>query len=343
MSTSNSQMRREISEIAPVVERLLSDGAAEIERAAERLCELDPRVIVTVARGSSDHVATYLKYASELLLGVPVASVGASLASIYRVPLKLDGAACLSVSQSGQSPDIVELARAAARGGAMTLAITNAPDSPLAEASDICLDIRAGTEQSVAATKTFVASAVTGLLLLAAWKRDDDLKAAIRALPSALDRAAGLDWPEFRAALEGRDSLYTLGRGPGFAMSNEAALKFKETCRLHAESYSSAEVMHGPVAIVEEGFPVLALAAADAAEASVADVADAIAGMGGAVFATSTRAARARPLDCVRTGHPLTDPIALIVSVYAMVEAVAQARGIDPDAPRHLKKVTETV
>ncbi|MDH3262682.1 MAG: SIS domain-containing protein [Paracoccaceae bacterium] len=338
-----SWMRREVLEIPAAVEHLLSAGTGEIAAAAEAARDLDPRFVVTVARGSSDHVCSFLKYACELLLGLPVASVGPSVATIYHAPLRLGQSLCIAVSQSGQSPDIVEMARAARRDGALTLAITNDPAAALARASAQVLDIRAGAEQSVAATKTFVASAVAGLMLLAEWKGDAELLAAIHGLPRALERAAALDWPELRAALSDRQSLFTLGRGPAWAISNEAALKFKEVCRIHAESYSSAEVLHGPVSLVEEDFPVLCFAAADAAEASVAETADALAAKHARAFVTSGHARRATRLDHVRTGHPLADPISLIVSFYATVERVAAARGIDPDAPRHLSKVTATL
>jgi glucosamine--fructose-6-phosphate aminotransferase (isomerizing) len=343
MSATSSQMRREIMEIPEVVDRLLTKGRDDIARAAVALRDRDPSFAVTVARGSSDHICTYLKYASELTLGLPVASVGPSVASIWDAPLKLQGAVCLSVSQSGQSPDIVAMARAARRDGALTLAITNDPASPLAEISEHVLNIHAGPERSVAATKTFVTSAVAALLLLAEWKGDQELITAIRALPGVLERAAALSLPEVQAAVGPSQSLFTLGRGPSWAISNEAALKFKETCQIHAESYSSAEVLHGPVSIVGEGFPVLCFAAGDAAEDSLVQVSDQIAAKGAQVFVTSDRAQQATRIEHVRTGHPLADPIALIVSFYSMVEQVAVARGINPDQPRHLKKVTETV
>jgi len=156
-----------------------------------------------------------------------------------------------------------------------------------------------------------------------------------------LEQATQVDWSSVGAAVAKASSLYTLGRGPGWAMSNEAATKFKEVCRIHAESYSSAEVLHGPVSIVEQGFPVLCFAAGDKAEASVVEVADQIAAKGALVFVTSNRVTRAGVINHVRTGHPLADPISLIVSFYGMVEAVA--RRINPDQPRHLRKVTETI
>ncbi len=343
MNTSPSRMKHEIAQIPEAVARLLEEGADARRSAARTLRALDPPFVVTVARGSSDHVATFLKYAAELMLGVPVASLGPSLASVYGARLRLGGGLCLSISQSGRSPDIVAMTEAAVRDGAQAIAITNAPDSPLAAAAGHCLDIHAGPELSVAATKTFVTSAVAGLALLAEWAGDAALLEALAGLPERLEAAATQDWPELRAAITAADSLYTLGRGPAWAIANEAALKFKETCQLHAESYSSAEILHGPVSIVGQGFPVLALAAADAAEAGLAEVADTIAAMGAEVFVTSPRAGRARALAHVRTAHPLTDPLALVVSFYAMVEKLARARGADPDRPRHLRKVTETI
>ncbi|PRY26328.1 glutamine--fructose-6-phosphate transaminase [Aliiruegeria haliotis] len=342
MNAPGTQMRREIREIPDAVERLLAAPEA-VQAAAAAARDLDPAFAVTVARGSSDHACTYLKYVSELILGVPVASVGPSIASIYGAELKLARSLCLAVSQSGKSPDIVELARTAERDGACTVAITNNPGSPLAEVCAHTLDIQAGPERSVAATKTFVTSIVAGLMLMAEWKQDDALRRAIHRLPDLLDGATRTDWSEVAESIGAEQSLFTLGRGPAWAISNEAALKFKETCQLHAESYSSAEVLHGPVSIVDEGFPVLCFAAADAAESALTDIADALAAKGAKVFVTSARASTASRLEHVRTAHPLTDPISLIVSFYAMVEQFATGLGIDPDAPRHLKKVTETL
>lgn len=339
---TQSLMQQELREIPDAVARLVDRGMARIRHAASAARQKDPTFVATVARGSSDHACTYLKYAAELTLGLPVASIGPSVASIYKAPLRLSGGVCVAVSQSGQSPDIVEMARAAHGSGALAIAVTNAPASPLALAVDEVLDIHAGPERSVAATKTFVTSAVAVLALVAEWAGDDALRRAIAGLPEGLDRAAQMDWSDLAGVMTGASSLYTLGRGPGFAIAGEAALKFKETCRIHAEHYSSAEVLHGPVSIVEDAFPVLAFAAADAAEAAVLEIAEMLAGKGARVFVTSDKARGAGALPVVRTAHPLADPLTLIVSFYAMVESVARARGIDPDRPRHLRKVTQT-
>lgn len=336
-----TQMRQEVAEIPSAVERLLAEGGDAVRAAAREIATRDPAFFITVARGTSDHACTYFKYAAELLAGIPVASVGPSVASIYKAELRMAGAVCLSVSQSGRSPDIVDLTRAARKGGAYTLAVTNDATSPLADAADTTLDIHAGPELSVAATKTFVTSALSSLWMVAEMVGDRDLLTAIHGLPERLADAVKVDWSPVAGAV-GAGSLYTLGRGPSWAISNEAALKFKEVCQLHAESYSSAEVLHGPVSIVDRGFPVLAFAAADAAEEALSDVADALADKGAKVFATSDKVETAMPLPTVRTGHPLTDPLALIVSFYSMIEAIAVARGLNPDMPRHLRKVTET-
>jgi glucosamine--fructose-6-phosphate aminotransferase (isomerizing) len=235
----------------------------------------------------------------------------------------------------------VDLTRAARAGGAYAIAVTNDAASPLAAAADATLDIHAGPELSVAATKTFVTSALATLWVLAEMVGDAELLSAIHGLPDVWptrSRSTGARLP----GAVGAGSLYTLGRGPSWAISNEAALKFKEVCQLHAESYSSAEVLHGPVSIVERGFPVLAFAAADAAETALAEVADALARKGAQVFATTDKVRRGPcPSDSAH-GPSVDDPLALIVSFYAMIEAVAVARGLDPDMPRHLKKVTET-
>lgn len=342
MARASTKMKQEIAEIPAAVERLLSAGEADIKTISSKLRGSDIRCLLSVARGSSDHACTYLKYAAELLLGLPMASVGPSLASVYGANLRAHGMLCFSISQSGKSPDIARMTQSLTDEGATTLAITNNPDSPLANASSATIPIHAGPELSVAATKTFVTSLVAGLWLLAELKSDDALTSAIKNLPEHLAKAVACDWSHAAPGKEA-GSLFTLGRGPSWAVSNEAALKFKETCQLHAESYSSAEVLHGPVSIVSQDFPVIAFAACDAAEQAVVDVADQLAVMGARVFVTSPKAQKADVLQSVRTNHWLTDPIASIVSFYGLVEHVAGLQGINPDAPRHLNKVTETV
>ncbi len=342
MTRQPTQMRSEVLEIPEAVERLLAQGQSDVSAAAEMARAKNPALFLSVARGSSDHACTFLKYACELILKRPMASVGPSVNSVYGVELNAPDAICLSVSQSGQSPDIVSMTESLKTTGASTIAITNDAASRLASAADTKLPIHAGPELSVAATKTFVNSLVAGLWLIAEIKQHAELLSAIRHLPGHLEAATKCDWSEVADAI-GSSSIFTLGRGPSWAISNEAALKFKETCLIHAESYSSAEVMHGPVSIVERNFPIIAFSARDAAEENVAQTSDALAQKGARVFTTAKGAKKAKVLPSVQTDHWLTDPIAAIVCFYGMVEAVAVRKGINPDTPRHLNKVTETV
>lgn len=340
---TQSHMAAELAEIPQATARFLENSAAAVAEAGAALRARDPAVIVTVARGSSDHAASYLKYAVELAAGVPVASIGPSVASIYKRPLRLSGAACIGISQSGESPDIVEMMRAAAGGGALTLAITNADGSPMARAAAHCLPLQSGPERSVAATKTYVASVVAGLALLADWQQDEALRAALAGLPDAFEQALTLDWSPLAARLARAQSLYVLGRGPGYAVAQEAALKFKETCGLHAESYSAAEVLHGPAAIVEARFPVLALGVEDAALPQLTATAERLAGQGADVFLTGAEVPGAVTLPSVAGLHPLVAPLVLVAGFYGFIEELARRRGFDPDTPPHLRKVTETV
>ena len=340
---TQTHMAREVAEIPEAAARFLDRSRIAVVAAAAALRRQNPGLVATVARGSSDHAATYLKYAIELEAGIPVASVGPSIASIYHRPLRLAGAACIGISQSGRSPDIVEMMRSAGEGGALSIAITNHADSPMAQASAHCLPLQAGEERSVAATKTFVTSVLAGLSLLAEWREDDALRAAVAGLPAALEQAVALDWEPLSARLSRAPSAFVLGRGPGFAVANEAALKFKETCGIHAESYSAAEVLHGPAAIVQANFPVLALGVEDAALPQLCATAERLAAQGADVFVTGADVAGATRLPSVPGLHPIVAPLVMIAAFYAFVEGLARRRGFDPDTPPHLRKVTETV
>lgn len=339
--TGPTHMRREIEEIPEAARRLLDDGHPEIRKIARRAGA--PVFLASVARGSSDHAATFLKYAAEIYLGLAMASLGPSVSSIYNGRVKLDQALVIAISQSGASPDILSVVESAAKQGAFTVGLTNTADSALAGTAGASINILAGPERSVAATKTFVNSVLAGLLLLGEIGGDKELLDALLKLPDQFEKAIGTDWHMLAEPIEKRGSLYVIGRGPGLAIANEAALKFKETCQIHAEAYSSAEVMHGPVSIVENGYPILALGVRDAAEEGLAEAADRMAEQGGSVFATTDKVKRAGKLPYVTADHPLTDALVQIASFYAFIEWFARQRGFNPDVPKHLKKVTQTV
>ena len=343
MSQHKTHMRLEIEEIPQAVDRLLQCLPDSLAPLLERLQSSPPAMLVTIARGSSDHAATFLAYATELIARLPVASLGPSIASVYHVDLQLSQSLCLAISQSGQSPDIVEMAKRSKAGGALLAALTNDPASPLARNADYPIDIHAGPELSVAATKTFVNSLVAGLLLLACWKHDKQLLSALDALPRQLEQAIHCDWSSLSDRLVQHNSLLVLGRGPSMAIASEAALKFKETCAIHAESFSAAEVLHGPASMIKPGFPVLALASRDASQGFVIKTAEDFAAKGASVFISSDAAKAGDRLPFITADHPLCDGLLLIAAFYGFIEFHARRLGLDPDRPPNLKKITETV
>ncbi len=341
---SMTHMAAEIGEIPSVVARLLDVEKAALQALGRKLRTLDPQVIVTCARGSSDNAAAYFKYLSEILGGVPVASIGPSVASLYGAPLKLRGAVVVSVSQSGQSPDIVALQAAARAAGAFSIAVVNAAASPLAIDADALIPLHAGTETSVAATKSCIASAVALAAIVAEWQDNETLRRAVAGLPEILEVALGLDWGEALAPFVKAQSAYAVGRGPALPVAAEAALKLKETAMLHAEAFSGAEVMHGPLQLVHDDFPVIAFCQEDASRNAMLGSITRLRAAQGRVFAVATQPlAGAAYLPTRATGHAALDPLAMLTSFYAFAETLARARGHDPDRPSRLSKVTETI
>ncbi len=339
-------MHAEAAEAGAAVARFLAANADTLALAGARLRALAPAVVVTCARGSSDHAATYGGYLIETLVGVPVSSAGLSVASLYKpvAPANHGSTVCIAVSQSGRSPDLLATVDAHQRAGALVIAIVNDAASPLAVAADILLPLAAGPELSVAATKSFIVSLVALAALTAAWANDDHLTAALATLPETLPRAFALDWSNALPTLAGAASLFTIGRGYGLAIAQEAALKLKETCALHGEAFSSAEVRHGPMAIVGPGFPVLAFAGSDVTGTDVRMVSESFAERGAIVLLADARAetVEGRTALPVLPGHPAVEPILAIQSFYRFVNQLSLARGLDPDAPPHLAKVTRT-
>jgi glucosamine--fructose-6-phosphate aminotransferase (isomerizing) len=296
----------------------------------------DPAFIATCARGSSDNAATYFKYLSEIALGLPCASLGASIASVYEARLRLRDSLLVTISQSGLSPDILSVQAEARRAGIPTIAITNDDQSPLAREADLCLPLCAGVEKSVTATKTFVASAAMAAAIIASLADDRTFKAATDNLPATLAEALAVEWKAVEEIAAPATSLYVLGRGPSFPIAQEAALKLKESSGLHAEAYSAAEVLHGPMELIVDGFPVLVFSPKDAARETTARAIDTLRAAGARLLATGSE------LDYAETGHPYLDPLSMILTFYRCAERIAVRRGRDPDHPRLLKKVTRT-
>jgi glucosamine--fructose-6-phosphate aminotransferase (isomerizing) len=337
-------MAGELREAPDAVAGQAHSLAAPLQDLTARLNARPPQLVVTCARGSSAHAATFAKHLIELNLGIPVAAAAPNIATVYGQRLRLDGQLFLAISQSGRSDDLVETATMARQAGALTAALVNATDSPLAAACDIVLPIGAGPELSVAATKSFVATLAALLRFVASWADDDQLPAALDRLPDRLTEATELDWGTAIDALAAADSLVTIGRGPTLAIAREAALKLKEVANLHAEAFSGAEFLHGPVALVSTHYPILVFMPTDAAADGLRRLATDLAGKGAAVFTAGPRSDDRGPLllSALAADHPETDAVCLIQSFYAMMVRLAERLGIDADRPRHLQKVTRT-
>jgi len=335
-------MFREAESAGQAVGRQLDADKAVRARIAARLRADPPRAVVTCARGSSDHAATYGKYLIETRLGVVTSSAALSTSSIYGQAAQLKDVLYLAISQSGRSPDLLSAVAAAKAAGAFTVALVNDTASPLAAAADEVLPLHAGPEISVAATKSYIAALAQIAQLVAAWSDDADLTAALAGLPALLEAAWALEWPQAMPILQGATNLFVLGRGLSLGIAQEAALKFKETCGLHAEAFSVAEVMHGPMALIKPGFPVLAFAQTDATYPSVTQVLDGFAARGAALMRVQSDPSAAGRLAAV-AGHPALEPISMIQTFYRFANALSLARGYNPDTPPHLRKVTETL
>ncbi|KUM42565.1 iron dicitrate transport regulator FecR [Pseudomonas sp. EpS/L25] len=317
------------------IDQALADLAADLRANP-------PQLALTVARGSSDHAASYFAYLAMAHLGLPVLSLPPSLVTLRQAPLRVEGQLALGFSQSGRSPDLIETLTALDRYGARTAALVNEIDSPLALACRHALGVQAGPEHSIAATKSFIATLAAAARLIAHWQQDETLLAAGTALPEALDHAAELSWAPALPVLRDAERCMVVGRGPGFAIAQEAALKLKETSALQGEAFSGAELQHGPLALVERGYPLLIFALRGPEQAGLLQLARDLRGRGARVLLAAPEDIAERDLPLVTAAHPDLDGLLAIQSFYRMAALLAEARGQDPDQPRHLRKVTLT-
>jgi glucosamine--fructose-6-phosphate aminotransferase (isomerizing) len=342
MTITGGQMAKEIREAPEAVRRQELSLAGPAAALAARLKRRPPRVAVTCARGSSAHAATFGKHLIERYLGIPVAAAAPNIASVYGQPLNLKDQLFLAISQSGRSDDLVEMTAAAKSSGAITAAILNDVASPLAAHCDLVLPMDAGPELSVAATKTFAATLAALLRLTAAWTGSGKLEAALGRLPDRLAAASELDWSAAVSPLARAPSLVTIGRGPALAIAREAALKLKETCNLHAEAFSGAEFLHGPVALVSSRYPILMFMQADESLKGMRRLAADLRRKNAALFTAEPGAITKGSLPALASGHPETDAICLIQSFYGMAVQLASELGMDASQLRHLNKITRT-
>jgi glucosamine--fructose-6-phosphate aminotransferase (isomerizing) len=335
-------MFEEAADASKAVRAQLQCEPAAMRALGAELRELNPRAVITCARGSSDHAATYAKYLIETHAQVLTASAAPSVSSVYGVTQDVRGCLFIAISQSGRSPDLLASVASAKASGATVLALCNSADSPLMAAADLVIELNAGPEKSVAATKSYLASLAAIARLVAAWKEDAQLKAALAQLPDLMDRSWTLDWSAALPELESAENLYVVGRGLGLSAAQEVALKCKETCGIHAEAFSSAELRHGPFALLRKGFPALLLAQHDGTRPGIEALAVELARRGVPVLLAGAHATGSVSLPWVEVAAELA-PILLVQSAYRMIASLAVRRGLDPDRPPHLQKITETV
>jgi glutamine---fructose-6-phosphate transaminase (isomerizing) len=332
---------REAAEAGAVVRAQRARNAGTARALGALLRAQPPRAVITCARGSSDHAATYAKYLIETRTGVLVASAAPSVSSVYGAAQDLRGCLFIAISQSGKSPDLIASAASAKVAGARVVALVNDEASPLAQIAEHVFGLGAGPEQSVAASKSFIASLSAILHLVAEWRDDAELRQALDHAPDHLANAWELDWSGALHRLQHSNHLFVIGRGLGLAIAQEAALKGKETCGLHAEAFSGAEVRHGPQALLNGTFPALLLLQDDETREGMLALAHDLVARHVAVLVAGADVSGAINLPTI-AAPPEVQPLLLIQSYYRLVNALSIARGRDPDRPPHLRKVTET-
>ena len=335
---NRSAMAREVAEIPQRAGQLLSSDNS-IAPAVARIAAFQPRFAVVCGRGSSGHVGTHLRYLIETRLSLITSESAPSVFTVYGMKQDMRGVLFIVISQSGQSPDLLRSAEVARECGALTLAIVNDAASPVAKACELVVDIAAGPERAVAATKTVVLSALAGALLIARLADDRELSAGLQRLPERLHRALGCDWSPWAGAVAHTRASFVAGRGYALGPAREVALKITEVLRAPSLGFSTAELRHGPRAAVTQETPVLVLRQQDETAAATDDLIRGLRESGSSVYAVGSNGS----LPWIGDDHPALDPLAMLLPAYAAIERAAVAQGFDPDRPPHLSKVTQTL
>jgi len=334
-----SLMRSETLEAPDAVARCLVQKTRFADIGA-RLRALDPPFVVVGARGSSGHAGTYLRSLVERALGLVTADMMPSVASVYHRELRMRGALFIAISQSGRSPDLLAATAAASNAGALTLGLVNDANSPLADECDLVVEISAGEEKSVAATKSVLATLAAALALVDAWTAANS---ETDALPQRLRDAAMLDWSPLEELLAGVVHIFTVGRGPALGIAQEAGLKLAETCGIAGLAYSAAELVHGPMALAGPDFPVFAFLQNDASRPYSEQMLASLTARGTPVLTAGGNVQGATALPMVAPLQADADLLPALLCFYLAAEAAARRRGLDPDNPPSLQKVTRTV
>lgn len=327
MAAEAAEAPQRIAEQLAANAMLIKDIVAVIRQRA-------PKFIYMVGRGSSDHAGVFAKYLAEIELGLPVVAAAPSIASIYQRSLLLSDALVLVISQSGRSPDILAQVEMAKNSGALVVALVNDTSSPLAQQAHHVVPLRVGSEHAVAATKSYLATLSAVIHLIAVWADNTSLQQALTQLPALLQQAVALPQQLHAATLAQVSHLVVLGRGLGYAVAREIALKLKEVCGIHAEAFSSAEFLHGPVTLVKDRFAIIDVTVADETLTAHQQQVEEVRRRGADIVQLHHN-----PIDT----HPRLLPLLILQRFYLDVETVAHSRGINPDAPPGLNKVTRTL
>ena len=350
MSALNeTHLYREIHEQPAVLRRLFDREEATAQALAELIRGRQIDHIVIAARGTSDNAGRYAQYVLGAMNGLSVGLAAPSLFSIYRRPPRFGNALVLGISQSGKSPDIVSVLREARRQGAVTAAMTNRPDSPLGEQSDVVIDLQAGEERAVAATKTYTAELAAIALLSVSLSGSSEDRHALMTLPDAVEATLGMsrEISEIAPRYRYMERCIVIGRGFNYATAFETALKLKELTYTIVEPYSSADFLHGPLAMIERGFPAIVIAPSGLMSAEMAGFAQTLRDRQAEVIAISDdprilKQARI-PLALPAPVPEWLSPVTAIVPGQFMSMCLAHVRDYDVDSPRAIRKVTETV
>jgi len=343
----HSQLENEASETPGLAARQFERLTQVLPGLLERLQGLAPTLMATIARGSSDHAAAFAGYLVSLRLGLPVASLPPSLASVYGRTLRLERAVVVAISQSGASPDLSAAVASAKRGGAFTLGLVNEAGSALGGVVDAEIEIGAGAELAVAATKSFVLSLSAVVHLVGVWVRDATLLKALEGLPAMLAQCQSVDWSAATRLLAAHEDVFVVGRGPTLPIAREFALKLKEVCGIHAEAMSAAELLHGPISIASPLLPAIVLAGDEQVRPTIDAAISRLRTAGAPVVLLATSHEKGpggvEIVTVPTASDPLLQPISAIYAAYRFFAMLARGRGRDPDHPPHLQKVTRTL
>lgn len=327
-------MEQEAKQAPSVVEGQLLANKALAEKIGVKLREIAPKMVMIIGRGSSDHAGVFGKYLIEIEAGIPTFAAAPSVSSVYGKQLKLEQALVIVISQSGRSPDIIAQAEMAKKAGAYCVALVNDETSPLKDIVDEVLPLKAGAEISVAATKSYLATLSALLQLTAYWTENNELISALDTLPSAMQTIIDSAPQLTSQSIDGVKNMVVLGRGLGYAITKEMALKLKEVSSIHAEAFSSAEFLHGPVTLVEQGLAILNCEVNDESAKSHQEQINEMTERGADLV-------HLRQTDL--SVHPRLAPLVVLQRFYLDVAEVSVSRGFNPDEPKGLKKVTRTL